>query len=432
MSSQPSITTFFASEIPIKSVTVFTKGAEIHRTFTVFLKAGLNEIQIRNVVGSLQPNSIRVDGNGPATIHGVKTFNGFDKSEKYDSSKINDLQKKLKEIENQIEKEKYFIKIYDTQIHVLDNTLTGRILNQDSIDSLFEYHELKYIEAKTKAKEVQDRIYNFEMEKSNIKSELKKYEQKIITIMSIELENQKEIDDVEVELNLTINDIHEMQLSYFGNIKQETGENWDDVELSLSTAQPCLEGSLPKLGATVVRFHRRKQVKPYNRGNQNFSPSYSPCSPCYSPTSPGYAPTSPSYSPTSPTPPAKMKRIVTIAKENILSSIFTISNKKSISTGSTKYKVTVMVETFQAYLRYHCVPKKDTNVYLMATVINTSDYPILAGPATIYVNNSMTAKIKLDSVASGEKMECPLGVDKQVKVAYKPSKSFQSQWPFIF
>uniref|UniRef100_A0A914QB56 DUF4139 domain-containing protein n=1 Tax=Panagrolaimus davidi TaxID=227884 RepID=A0A914QB56_9BILA len=218
-----------------------------------------------------------------------------------------------------------------------------------------------------------------------------------------------------------------MQLSYFGNIKQETGENWDNVELSLSTAQPCLEGSLPKLGATVVRFHRRKQIKPYNRGNQNFSPSYSPCSPGYSPTFPGYAPTSPSYSPTSPTPPAKMKRIVTTAKEIILSTIFTISSKKSIPTGSTKYKVTVMVETFQAYLRYRCVPKKDTNVYLMATVINTSDYPIHAGPATIYVNNSMSAIIKLDSVASGEKMECPLGVGKQVKVAYKPSKSFQSQ-----
>uniref|UniRef100_A0A914QFT1 DUF4139 domain-containing protein n=1 Tax=Panagrolaimus davidi TaxID=227884 RepID=A0A914QFT1_9BILA len=263
--------------------------------------------------------------------------------------------------------------------------------------------------------------------------------------MSIELENQKDIDDVEVELNISyqvtnaswspfydirvkaINDIHEMQLSYFGNIKQETGENWDNVVLSLSTAQPCLEGSLPKLGATVVRFHRRKQVKPYERGNQNFSPSYSPCSPGYSPTSPGYALTSPSYSPTSPTPPAKMKRIVTTAKENILSTIFTISNKKSIPTGSTNHKVTVTVETFQAYLRYHCVPKKDINVYLMATVINISDYPILAGPATIYVNNSMSAKIKLDSVSSGEKMECPLGVDKQVKVAYKPSKSFQSQ-----
>uniref|UniRef100_A0A914YVC2 DUF4139 domain-containing protein n=1 Tax=Panagrolaimus superbus TaxID=310955 RepID=A0A914YVC2_9BILA len=221
-----------------------------------------------------------------------------------------------------------------------------------------------------------------------------------------------------------------MQLSYFGNIVQESDEDWNDVDLFLSTAQPCLEGNLPKSEATFIRFHRSpppKYAKPYSRESiregtkcrakrARFRPSE-----CFRDSQ-----TSPAYGATSPVP-QKLQQMTTIAEENILSTTFTIPNKKSIPTNSTKHKVTITVETFQAYLHYHCVPKKDINVYLMATVINNSDYPILAGPATIYVNNSLSATIKLNSISCGEKMECPLGVDKQVKVVYKPSKIFQSQ-----
>uniref|UniRef100_A0A914XYY4 DUF4140 domain-containing protein n=1 Tax=Panagrolaimus superbus TaxID=310955 RepID=A0A914XYY4_9BILA len=187
MSSQPSITSFFAPEIPIKSVTVFTKGAEIHRTLKVSLKVGFNEIQILNVVETIKPNSIRVEGHGPATIHGVKLSNEYVYDETCNPQKLKDLKLLIKDLENQIENEKYYAKIYDTQIDVLNNAVKAignnqskEGINPETMEKLFEYHENKYVETKIKAKKIQEKINSFDAEKCKIKVELNKYDSKCI------------------------------------------------------------------------------------------------------------------------------------------------------------------------------------------------------------------------------------------------------------
>ena len=39
----------------------------------------------------------------------------------------------------------------------------------------------------------------------------------------------------------------EIELTYFGMVIQQTGEPWEDVELSLSTARPSLGASMPEI-----------------------------------------------------------------------------------------------------------------------------------------------------------------------------------------
>uniref|UniRef100_A0AC34G2S7 DUF4139 domain-containing protein n=1 Tax=Panagrolaimus sp. ES5 TaxID=591445 RepID=A0AC34G2S7_9BILA len=63
----------------------------------------------------------------------------------------------------------------------------------------------------------------------------------------------------------------------------------------------------------------------------------------------------------------------------------------------------------------------------MATVINSSDYPLLPGSANVYIDNSLSTTLQLNSVSPGEKFDCSLGVDKAIKVIYKPTQKFQSQ-----
>lgn len=54
----------------------------------------------------------------------------------------------------------------------------------------------------------------------------------------------------------------QMKLYYFGNIRQNTGEEWTDVQLVLSTAQPRLAGPLPKLGTLRAKFHKEEPAQP--------------------------------------------------------------------------------------------------------------------------------------------------------------------------
>ena len=47
-----------------------------------------------------------------------------------------------------------------------------------------------------------------------------------------------------------------IQVQYYGFIKQQTGEDWENAKLSLSTAQPSIGGSPPDLPTRILRFRR--------------------------------------------------------------------------------------------------------------------------------------------------------------------------------
>ena len=54
------------------------------------------------------------------------------------------------------------------------------------------------------------------------------------------------------------------QVQYYGLIKQQTGEDWNDAKVSLSTAQPSVGGAAPVLPTRLIHFKRPKP-KPVQR-----------------------------------------------------------------------------------------------------------------------------------------------------------------------
>ena len=256
----------------------------------------------------------------------------------------------------------------------------------------------------------------------------------VFRIITIEVENETTIE-TEVELTLTyqvinaqwkaaydirvksMKDKPEMILTYFGKVTQSTGENWDNIDLILSTTKATFGETLPKLGTTVVGFY-----EPQDRFYRN---GYTCASPTWSPTSPSYFPTSPSYSSQCIVP--SKKHNFALAKEEILATTFSIPSKVTIPSDEAEHKVIIMEHSPEVTINYHCIPKKNINVFLMANVINSSDYPLIEGLATVYLNNSLSTKVELKAVSCGEKFEIALGVDKTVKVVYKPLQKFTTK-----
>lgn len=50
--------------------------------------------------------------------------------------------------------------------------------------------------------------------------------------------------------------------------------------------------------------------------------------------------------------------------------------------------------TLKPEFEYEAVPKKSPYAFIKAKVTNTSQYPILAGPANIFLDNNFIAKVK--------------------------------------
>ncbi|VDM57298.1 unnamed protein product [Angiostrongylus costaricensis] len=72
---------------------------------------------------------------------------------------------------------------------------------------------------------------------------------------------------------------------------------------------------------------------------------------------------------------------------------------------------------------HQCVPSKNPNCFLIAFAINSSLFPLLAGDAAVYLNNSFVAKTKVKNVS----FTCCLGVDPALNVDYKPVKKYHEQ-----
>jgi len=73
---------------------------------------------------------------------------------------------------------------------------------------------------------------------------------------------------------------------------------------------------------------------------------------------------------------------------------------------------------------YQTTPKLMAAAYLSAAVTNSSDYPILAGPMAVFLDETFVANARTKTVMPGEKFELALGVDDGIKVERKVLNRF--------
>uniref|UniRef100_A0AC34GH22 DUF4139 domain-containing protein n=1 Tax=Panagrolaimus sp. ES5 TaxID=591445 RepID=A0AC34GH22_9BILA len=219
--------------------------------------------------------------------------------------------------------------------------------SEASLEYFFEYHERKSTEIKEKIRNIDESIRKLDLEVNRLNAEINQYRWDIgiNNIITIEVENkEKSVENVEVELSVSYHvlsaswtpsyDIrikdksknsHEMILTYFGNVEQHTGEDWKNVELSLSTATPSSGGNLPKPGKTTVHLFRPPPIHPETGRYMMATKRARKSAPC-----------------TGGRIITPMNHATTYAKKNALSTTFTISNRKSIPTSSTStIKVTI-------------------------------------------------------------------------------------------
>ena len=186
MSSERSIITLNARDIPITAVTVYTDRAEVLRDFKVKLKPGLNEIQLENIAESIQQDTLRVDGQGDAIIHEVKFETKLVNVDVEDTPKIKDLKTELTKLEDEVQKEQNLQKIYHSQIKTLNNlaaevsvskAMSYPVLTFDekfftSLKNFFEFHVETSTDIESKEGVSKERVTSLNAEIDRVKKEI--------------------------------------------------------------------------------------------------------------------------------------------------------------------------------------------------------------------------------------------------------------------
>lgn len=123
----------------------------------------------------------------------------------------------------------------------------------------------------------------------------------------------------------------------------------------------------------------------------------------------------------------RMEMAHTEVRESVISTSFDIPHPTTIPSDNTSHKVTVAIVELKPSLQYETVPSKSAFAYLKAKVVNTSNYPFLPGPTSVFLDNNFVAKSSLKAVSPSEEFNCSLGVDPAVRVEYKPARKFHEE-----
>lgn len=464
---------------PIQFVTVYNDRAEVTRLLRHhFDGEGIYDLILEGFSPFVDETSLHVSGGtGKAcTILEVSYQTMYeDPKEQTDLRPLDQLKSELDKVEGEIALRKQEIERINKQRTWLDGRAT-KLMNQDgevktndleNMNLFLEfYHKtLVKLDEQTVNEEVEMKkltdqrvALNSKINQHGAGNQLanrKKRREITITVhigntnIDVDLEVSYLISNCswsasyDVRVNSQTTSKQQTQLTYYGIIVNQSQENWPDAQFSLSTATPSLGGSPPKLNTLKIGYYYYRPPASYrSKDLYDASVELDYCSElasCSIQEASLFAGDMKKKK-TSNFRARKALSSNAIAEEggldtddtvNVLStttaasmssSSFTIPRRCTIESDGKPHKVTIGVLDLTSTFIYSVIPKLSLYAYLKASTINTSDKQLLAGPASIFMDNNFITHGSIGNVSLGDKFDLPLGTDASVKIEYKPVK----------
>ena len=192
-------------------------------------------------------------------------------------------------------------------------------------------------------------------------------------------------------------DLQKVELTYRARIWQQTGEDWDDVELALSTARPQKGAQGPEPQPVWLSIaHPRTSALAREQDARGM----------------GYAGGVDKKADAAETELASLPaRPFASVESQGLSVHFRLARKESIE--SREQPTTVLVGSFDLGIvpERVCVPSLDTTVWLRARTKNTSPWVLLPGTAAVFFGADYIGPAEIETVQTEQELVLHLGAD---------------------
>lgn len=429
----------------VSKVTVYTDRAMVTRIAKATLAPSTSEIHITQLPATLDRESLRIRGRGTAAVT-ILDFKVTDQEYKEvpeaalrtleeEKQRFQDhiaaMRDEIAAIEHQkgflqeigVGKSRHFSKDLDVQRPLLDDW-----------KAVVEFLGREQRDLDAQRREVEYKIRKTETDIHMIEAELKKHggnRSKTRKVVTISLEVQAE-GEYEFEVAYLIHEARwqpmydarvdsrgkQVAIRYYGLVTQRTGEDWKGVEVLLSTARPQLGGNAPDLAAWYVSqavVEDMDYAPP--RGEGGGGPSKKRAMSAAIPMMDEVA--------MSGAPPMEQAKEVSATVESGQGSsvVFRTGGRGDVPGDGGEAKLLIMDDDFVNRFRYLTVPKLAEHVYLTAEVTNTTDFPLLPGKVSIFLDGNFVGHSRLQRlVSSEEKFELHLGVDESIRVTRKLQK----------
>ncbi|MBK8367908.1 MAG: DUF4139 domain-containing protein [Bacteroidetes bacterium] len=442
-----------------EKIIVYTQGAQVHRNTLVNLVAGQNTIIFSGLENCINASAIQASGNGNFIIADIQHEVHYPE---FDKAKLNGdvrYKKLLKQVNDSLQELNYLIEDITSKSDAL-STEKNVLLNyslykgqskRDSIASLKD--GLTYL---------REKLYNINTEQLKLKREREKLEAKKtilnerIVNVSRELTNQNNTGEVEqvdyrilvhviadqatqatVSLNYYITnagwtpsyDLRAMsseqnvKLTYKAQIHQESGIDWGNVKLVLSTANPNRSYNIPSLSPWYLGYN------PYKQNNNKDSRVLSAPA-----AGAGYSDKAKKADDYDLLEKEQEQSVVaqnayeyTSVSENVIETEYEIKLNYNIPSDGKEHFAAIMVKDLKTNYRYKAIPKLNNNVYLTAVLSDWEDAITMGGEASIYYDGSYVGNTSLVPGGTEDTIQLSLGIDKNIAIKRQKIKEKCSQ-----
>lgn len=421
------LSTFAQTEISsrIQTVKVYKQNAQINRTANFVSKAGTQEIVLTGISTSIVPSSLQIQfSNSNAVLLSAKYENN------YLQSKVNN--KNTEALQNQLND------LIDQQATITDkrNSLNGMLeilaKNQDlgggnasftpkQVVELSNVYEAKYLDIQKnlralekREQPIKEQISKLSKQLAEMNARFNKPSGNIILQVSSTTASSVTIDCKYIVNNAGWNPLYNLrskgitenvQLSYNANIYQNTGVDWDDASIIVSTGNPSQNNNRPILNPLYAGFYQERNYDKDMKSSEEIIV-----------TNMGYL--------AGKVAGVQVDRAT--VSENQLSIDFNISGKQTILSDGKENLVALKNYDMTTEYIYHTVPKLDKSVFLIARISDWTKYNLIPGKANIFFEGAFVGTSQINPAVTIDSLMISMGLDNSIVVERTPIKEFAS------
>jgi uncharacterized protein (TIGR02231 family) len=420
----------------ITDVTVFLNKAQVTREVKTRVDAGKTSIIVSGLTSQLDQQSIQVAGKGSFIILGIAHRQNY-------LSEFN-MPRALKIIRDSIELCQQQIALEQSQREIL-NKEEQLLMNNQKIGGTTQ--NLTVAELKAMADFYRSRLSEIVVARMKSDEKTRKINEKLVRLNrqlaeqnDLYARNTSEIvvnvsaeiaTSVDLDVNYVVNNAgwvpvydlraintkQPVQLSYKANVFQNTGEEWKNVKLKLSTANPNLGGVKPELYTWYLDFDQPVYY------NYNKKGKVAATGAVHRAMDAEVAMEEKAEA----APVAESVADFTTTIQTTLNTEFNIALPYTVTSSNKPTLVDIRNHELRATYLYSVSPKLDQDAFLMAKITGWEEFSLLPGEANVFFEGTFVAKSFLDPNNIKDTLAISLGRDKRIVVKREKLKDFTSR-----
>ncbi len=427
VSGSPVFAVDIKAEASITSVIVYPDRALVTRAAEFELAEGEHTVIFENLPANIDTDSLRTKGSGDARVRIYSIESKKVVLEHPREEQIAQLEAEMQDVQDQIDAAKTHVGNLNSERKLVNSI---GVYSGEQLSKEFITRQPKADEWNTMVEFQRENLARLSKEIQEGKIQNRQLEQRLDTLrrklQELQGQSARASQEVRVDLaalsagrfELSLSCIvfgaqwfptydmraslqkEQVEVAYIGNVRQNTGEDWTDIDLSLSTARPAVGAKMPEISPWFLRPHR-----PEPRVDRFLMETESLEEDAMAPRK-------------SKSRAAGMPAEVAVAEVSRrgTSVQFKVPRQMDVPSDNAHHRATILSKNLPAEFAYASTPRLSPYAYLTAGLTNTTDAPWLPGKVSVFVDGDFIGTSHIKPVAPNEKIDIDLGIDEGIKV----------------